>query len=383
MAQSIALRNMLGNLGFSQPAADYIVDTQQFNDPADYAILTDEEAQNLCKITRKPGGVDQAGNPNQGIVVSMKSENNLKMVAYYFRYRQRTSRPLTINLCTPNTIQGYLALSRYEKDHKDPEYPELRNMGNWTRTIEVLEDYLRNCLGTTKIPLAWIIRETVVPPPTADDPATNYATHAEELIARAPHHNGADPPVYTQTYKDDNILVFNKLAAMLRDKDCWTFMQHATRRRDGRAAFLGLKDHYLGKNNVDNQATIAERRLQTTTYTGEGRRWNFEKYVQTHVNQHQILTDLTRHGYAGIDPRSKVRYLLDGIKTKELNHVKTQIMASTTLRNNFEQSVNLFQDFIKQERPEPRPSNISAMSRGTGDNDEYDNLEADMTVEDR
>ena len=385
-ALAVSLRAMLANIGFSNEASTYIVDTQGFNTPEDCAILTDEEAQNLCKITRKPGGLDQHGDPNPGIVVSMKAENNLKMASFYFRYRQRTTRPLTVNLCTTATLQNYVGHSRFEKDHSDPDAPELRNMGNWTRTIDVIEDYLRNCLGTTKVPLAWIIREQVVPLASADDPSTNYPTYAEELIARAPHHNNADPPVYTQAYKDDNIIVFNKLASLLRDKDCWTYMQHATRRRDGRSAFMGLKDHYLGKNNVDNQATMAERKLQTTSYTGEGRRWNFKKYVQTHVNQHQILTDLTRHGYTGIDPRSKVRYLMDGIKTKELNHVKTRIMSDTGLRSDFEASVNLFQDFIKQDHAEPRQSHISALERESGGGQKgegFHDLEPDMAVEDQ
>ena len=53
--------------------------------------------------------------------------------------------------------------------------------------------------------------------------------------------------------------------------------------------------------------------------------------MRTHVDQHQILSDLVQHGCAGIDDQSKVRYPLDGIKTKELDHVKTQIMASADL----------------------------------------------------
>ena len=167
--------------------------------------------------------------------------------------------------------------------------------------------------GITKIPLAYVIREDRIPKDPVADPATNYSSHAEELIHRAPHYQqpanqGANQgaPVETQTYKDDNVMVFNKLAELLRDKDCWTYMQKAHQTRNGRLAFLSLKEHYLGKNNVDNLATQAERQLESTTYTGEGRRWNFEKYVQTHVDQHQILSDLTRHGYSGIDNRSKV-----------------------------------------------------------------------------
>ena len=65
-------------------------------------------------------------------------------------------------------------------------------------------------------------------------------------------------------------------------------------------------------------ASIAEKKLAMMTYTGECRRWTFEKYVMLHKDQHSILEGLTKHGYAGIDKRSKVRYLLDGIKMDDL-----------------------------------------------------------------
>lgn len=148
---------------------------------------------------------------------------------------------------------------------------------------------------------------------------------------------------------------------------------------------MGLRDHYLGRSNVDNMATAAERKLNTTTYMGEMRRWNFERYVKVHVDQHSILRDLMQHGYAGIDERSKVRLLLEGIKTKELDHVKGQIYADSSLRNDFDRCVNLFQDFIKQRQEATGPtrqSNISAVNLARGPND-YDKVEPDMSVEDR
>ena len=49
-------------------------------------------------------------------------------------------------------------------------------------------------------------------------------------------------------------------------------------------------------------ATMAEARIRATTYTGEKRRWNFEKYVKVLVDQHKILENLTQHGYAGVNP---------------------------------------------------------------------------------
>ena len=111
---------------------------------------------------------------------------------------------------------------------------------------------------------------------------------------------------------------------------------------------MGLKNHYLGENNVDNMSSRAGAKLKCTSYSGEKRRWNFEKYVKTHVDQDTILTCLVEHGYSGIDDWSNVRHLMAGIKTKVLYPIKTHIMSSATLRNDFDAFVNLYKDFIEQ-----------------------------------
>ena len=92
------------------------------------------------------------------------------------------------------------------------------------------------------------------------------------------------------------------------------------------------------------------------------------------------------HGYAGMDNRSKVRHLLNGIKDPTLNTVKTTIMASATLRNDFDACVNLFQDFIAQNKAHAgatRSVHIAAVESGRGGDTELNEKNADMTVEDR
>ena len=66
------------------------------------------------------------------------------------------------------------------------------------------------------------------------------------------------------------------------------------------------------------------------------------------IDQHTILEGLMENGYAGINNPSKVRHLLDGIKTTSLDTVKTRIMSKATLQSDFDGCVNLFKDFIDQ-----------------------------------
>ena len=147
--------------------------------------------------------------------------------------------------------------------------------------------------------------------PEAADPLEGYDSFQEEMIARAPILDPAGN--YTATFLSDRQRVWEKIAEITRDHDCWTYVRPAQCSRNGRLAYLGLYYHYLSENNVDTMSTRAESRLEKTTYSGEKHNWNFEKYVKVHADQHAILEGLVDYGYAGIDERSKVRHLLKGI----------------------------------------------------------------------
>ena len=389
-----ALRASLGRMGFTDPVRQHMTAAggQGLGTLDEFRFLKDDDVEALCKTLQSPG--DTIANPdaavagqparvrNPGFLVSLRAEQNLKLMCYFIRFKHQTSRviaPADIDL---NSVRALRDHREWEKDHSDVEPPEI-NARNWPATIEAIEEYLRGCLGSSGIPLSYIIREDVDIP--AADPPNGYPSLQDELVARAPINNPANNN-RTRQFRNDNIKVWEKISAITRDHECWTYVRPAQQARDGRAAFFGLKQHYLGANSVDNQASRAESKLHSLTYTAEKKRWNFEKYVREHKDQHQILERLTAHGYAGIDERSKVRLLMTGIKTKELDPVKTRILSDTDLRNDFDACVNLFQDFIHQNKSlsTPRDANISAVgTKRPPEPVDIDESKADMTIPDR
>ena len=110
-------------------------------------------------------------------------------------------------------------------------------------------------------------------------------------------------------------------------------------------------------------APLAEQKLNSTTYKGEGRRWDFEQYVTVHQEQHTIPEGLVSHGNAGIDERSKMHYLMNGIKTNLLDSIKAQILSNSDLRNDFARCIVLFKDYLTQTKENKNPElNISAVN---------------------
>jgi hypothetical protein len=108
-----------------------------------------------------------------------------------------------------------------------------------------------------------------------------------------------------------------------------------------------LFDHFLGPNNVGNMASAEETKLTETLYNSEKKRFTWKKYVRIHTEKHSVLNDLKDYGYAGIDDSSKVRHLLKGIKTTELEVCKTRVMASPSLCDEFAATVEVYSTFIK------------------------------------
>ena len=54
-----------------------------------------------------------------------------------------------------------------------------------------------------------------------------------------------------------------------------------------------------------------------STYDGDKRAWNWEKYIAHHVKYHIILGNLMDYGYQGLDSGSKGQYL-SGIRSDKL-----------------------------------------------------------------
>jgi hypothetical protein len=169
------------------------------------------------------------------------------------------------------------------------------------------------------------------------------------MITRAPDGN--------QAYANDSMEVWSYMANITRAHDCWTYVKPAQRTKYGRRAFLLLWNHFLGPNNVDNMASEAEAKLGSVSYTGERKKWTWEKYVQIHAEQHAVLNGQTDHEYSGIDNGTKFHKLMVGINNDALDTGKAAVLASPVLRTNYPDGVTLYGDFIKQQNIESASMN--------------------------
>ena len=307
-------------------------------DLEELSSMKDEDVEQLCKTVRRPGGqilVAGVAQPNHSIPISIRAERNLKLACYYLQYRARVSRLVTAIGIMLDHVRALRNHKEAEGKREDGEAMEI-NDKDWPKTMEAIEQWLSTCMGVTEIPLAYIVWDDEIPPAADGDPSTGYNGIWEELIMHAPISTAGaaanDPRIPTRTFKQDNKKVWGKLSQLCREKTCSTYIKAYAKSQDGHAAYMTLKQHYLGPNNVNHMANKAENRIWSLSYTGEKCNWNFEKYTNELTSQFSIIEDLQEnHGHVGIDEQSKVCYLMDGIKMDTLNPVRIQILANAEL----------------------------------------------------
>ena len=174
------MRQVMTCIGFSDAAAQALVDDQGMDTLDEIKLLTDDEVESLCKVIRCPGGTIPAPNvggapiPAPGVQVNLRAEGHLKLLAFYLRHMERVSRTVTPASITLEVIRNLRELREFELSYKVPDIdaPTI-NAKDWPKTMESIEEYLRSILGERKIPLAYVVRKNE-DIPGGTDPSTGY-----------------------------------------------------------------------------------------------------------------------------------------------------------------------------------------------------------------
>ena len=76
MANALNVHNMLQRLGLSDEAATKVcnVNGQNLSAVDNFLQLGDKDIETICRVIRRPGGVNLAGNQKQGMQVSAMAE---------------------------------------------------------------------------------------------------------------------------------------------------------------------------------------------------------------------------------------------------------------------------------------------------------------------
>ena len=89
-----------------------------------------------------------AGDPGEaavislpGLVVSLRSERNLKLACFWLRHRRRISRVMMPADTALDNVRSLTELKEFEDDHSEPTEAPVINEVDWPKTFEAVDEH--------------------------------------------------------------------------------------------------------------------------------------------------------------------------------------------------------------------------------------------------
>ncbi len=107
-------------------------------------------------------------------------------------------------------------------------------------------------------------------------------------------------------------------------------------------------------------------KLQSFRYEGDHKNFNFDKYVNLHVEQHNQHADLQEYGVAPLAKNLKTLWFQEGIRDPSLNAVKAPINANRANFPVFDSVKDTYVEFKRTENPtnDPRTRQVASVAHG-------------------
>jgi hypothetical protein len=203
--------------------------------------------------------------------------------------------------------------SEIEQEKLEPKEPEpLLKPGDSRKTIEKLDHYLLNKKGVNGTPLAYLVRDHVVP---TEDLGFGQPTITDGLITRAHHAGYSD-------YEVDNNYLWGIIRTLTQKGFAWCWVQDQTKSLNGRVVYMQLKLHYLGPSIRGKIKSDADKILETAYLYGKARNFTLEDYCGKLKRAFADLDDCQET----VPEARKVRVFMQGLRSPELQVARSQVI---------------------------------------------------------
>ncbi len=107
-------------------------------------------------------------------------------------------------------------------------------------------------------------------------------------------------------------------------------------------------------------------KLQSFRYEGDRKNFNFDKYLNLHIEQHNQHADLQEYGVVPLAEDLKTLWFQEGIRDSSLNAVKVSINANRANFTDFDSVKDAYVEFKCTDNPtnDPRTQQVASVARG-------------------
>jgi hypothetical protein len=220
----------------------------------------------------------------------------------------------------------------------------------WKEWEEKFENYLRLHLGSSGVPLSYVIRE---------DGAYGKLLSSADFIAKTT----ALSPHQGEYYEADNLTVFNFIVSFTTGHPSGDWVKDTLKYSSGRRSMKALRDHFLGEGNATRSLASAENLRSSLHYKNE-RSMAFE----TFLTQTQRMFNIFDQENEPMSEEAKIRFLFQAIQHKDLlitvealraQQTAGSILTYTACANHLTTAVSQLPEYIQRNR------NISGVEVGS------------------
>ncbi len=360
---------------FSQGGVEALYDDQMITTLDILQDLTDDIIKELCRAIRKLGG------DGPGHQISELSVTRLKLFAFWARHMWQTSRGVDDWTNTTydkiKTLTNQKTLEDNLLDSKLPETPAMTlDPHSAAKAFSDMLIILGKMRGIAGHPLSYIPRPSLKGPYNADmddktedpppfgQPGSPYVSIDDKLYRRAPilHTDLSHTQLSTslETLESDGpfepsflanmVMIYNVLHACWGKPSWWSHVKKFSKTKNGQHVYRTLHTILLGGQRVVSTGSAIVTKLQSFRYEGDRKNFNFDKYMNLHIEQHNQHADLQEYGVAPLVKNLKTLWFQEGIRNPSLNAVKASINANRANFTDFD-SVNSLSAMDGRDRP--------------------------------
>ncbi len=377
---------------FSQEAAEALYDNQMVTTLDVLRDLTNNIIKELCRAIRKPGG---DGPGHQIFELSMTC---LKLFAFWARHMWWTSRGVDDWTDTTydeiRTLTNQKTLEDSLLDTKPPEAPavtlELHSAAKAFNDMLILLGKMRRI---ARHPLSYVPCPNLKGPNNADpsddetedpplfgQPGSPYISIDNKLCRRAPilrtdltHFQlstsletlESDGP-FEPSFLADMVMVYNFLHACWGKSSWWSHVKKFSKTKNGQHVYRALHTVLLGGQHVVSTRSAIVAKLRSFRYEGDRKNFNFDKYVNLHVEQHNQHVDLREYGVVPLAKNLKTLWFQEGIRDPSLNAVKASINANRANFTDFDSVKDVYVEFKHTDNltNDPKTQQVASVAHG-------------------
>ena len=251
--------------------------------------------------------------------LSAQSIKRILETAELMRFYRTIGREATVENVRYDPVvmdftEQWNALKERKKDDV-PDVPKISKALPVIKWIEAFDDFLTQTFGTRTIPLSYVTREVIAPLPE-DRPlelgkphSVEYESVEGDLIALASHLH--------PKYRDDNAKLYYYLEEATRSTSYAASMKPLQASKNGRAAYLSIRQQYAGKDKWEAEIKTQDDLLHNRKWKGQSN-FPLEKFISQHRNAYVSMVQCSSHvAFQLPNEHTRVGYLLDAIDTKD------------------------------------------------------------------